>query len=1285
MISKILRGVTVAALLVFSVSLIACGSSSSKGRSSLTQSSDDRLSDIVLTGATLDTSFSSDTLTYDAELSDNTLPTVTVAIEKKQSGQSVTIDGITAETASLTVSGTSQTCAIKVTSEDGTNSRTYTIAVRQKTNPDTNAYLGSLSITGISFAEAFSKTSYSYSAVVSSSAVSAVINFAAASSTAAVYFNDTVTTDSNKTVSLSTGSNKFVIRVVSEDKSAANEYAVTIVRSSTYDTSLSSLVISSGTLSPAFSSTTLEYTAKTSSSSFTVTPTATDNTAVITVNGSAVTSGSTSQSISFTTSGEVKNAAIAVSLGGVTTTYTVAMTYDPEIIEGNAYLSALATSAGTLSFGKQTFAYTGYSVESTVESVTVTPTAEDSSASITVNGTAAVSGTASTVALTSGEDNIIDITVTDGTKTHTYLVAVTRKGEGSAITGVWVNAYVPASWNWSGVYIHYWTASQTYTTWASCPAMTSAGSGWYSFHITEADPVNALIKDATGTPTATVNKSSDQTNLTGDVYISCPASTWVNTTTRPDGAPSHQGWSAPAKPVITFSPDGGDIVSGESVTITAAANSTGATISTSGYLVDGVKVSGLSAFALTKNANIVAFAKNSIGGASVSESKSFTVTSATKPKITMSPTSGSFTTTQTVAVTTTNTTTRYYSIDGGAWTAFTDASLIIGASTATGSSITLQIKAVNSATSEETLSAVCSYTKTAVYTETFSWDNVNAYFVLTDRFYNGDTSNDASYGRTNNYNSAGLTADINTATFHGGDIKGLTAKLNANYFKDLGTNAIWITAPYEQAHGFVGGGWNNGAATYPHYGYHGYYTLDWTEMDKNMGTVEEFRTFVKTAHSQGIRVIMDIVMNHTGYENIADAAEYGYGGISLSVSAARGWSPSDGNWGGFSTLYAAAGDSSWNKWFGSSWVRAGKYNTSTGGSGSGETDDVSFLPDVKNQKTETSNVGLPPVLVTKWAAEGTANANWVVPAASSLRTDLGVCPAIYQEKWLAAWVEEFGIDGFRVDTAKHVSVERWAELKALCQSALTTWRASAKSSGDAAQTWSDNFWMTGEVWDRGLSNDGYYSTGKFDSLINFQFPKGKDVSSIGSTWASYANTLNNGNDGFNVLSYLNSHDARQNYGWVTTDANAGTCLLLSPGGVQTYYGDEVVRPLAGDLNYDKNQSTRSDYQWSAQNTTVLAHWQKLGTFRREHVCVGAGKQTDLGSSAYGRSYTTAAGVTDKVVIKINASGSTSVSVTGFFDNGVTVKNHYDSTTAVVSNGAVTFTASNGVILIESAN
>ena len=149
-------------------------------------------------------------------------------------------------------------------------------------------------------------------------------------------------------------------------------------------------------------------------------------------------------------------------------------------------------------------------------------------------------------------------------------------------------------------------------------------------------------------------------------------------------------------------------------------------------------------------------------------------------------------------------------------------------------------------------------TRTVESPDDFSWDNANVYFLLTDRFYNGNTSNDHSYGRALNSSGQPISG-WNTApgTFHGGDFAGVTKKIEEGYFDKLGVNAIWISAPYEQIHGYVTPGEPNDFA---HYSYHGYYVLDYTETDANFGTKQEFKTLVDTAHKHGIRLVMDIVM-----------------------------------------------------------------------------------------------------------------------------------------------------------------------------------------------------------------------------------------------------------------------------------------------------------------------------------------------------------------------------------------------------------------------------------------
>lgn len=578
-----------------------------------------------------------------------------------------------------------------------------------------------------------------------------------------------------------------------------------------------------------------------------------------------------------------------------------------------------------------------------------------------------------------------------------------------------------------------------------------------------------------------------------------------------------------------------------------------------------------------------------------------------------------------------------------------------------GDSITVQASVTNKVGTASDSSAL-SIVKES--TDFFTWDNVNAYFVLTDRFANGDTSNDHSYYRKN-----ALTGDENVATFHGGDIKGLTD--NIDYFKKLGVNAIWITAPYEQVHGWVSGK----GMKFPHYAFHGYYALDWTYMDRNMGTVEEFRTFVQTCHRNGIRVVMDIVMNHVGYNNTEDMITYNHGQTSHTE---HGWLEKvEGVWNANDTVQWT--NNLWDSWWGP-WIRSFGYASGTeyGGSCGG-------LPDVKSELP--ASVGLAPVLVTKWSQETSSEYDaYKVPAVANVdwysktgnwRTDQNVPPVQYQIIWLSSWVREFGIDGFRCDTAKHVEPQYWGQLKDACQSALLAWRAdSSKVDDSGAKDWDENFWMTGECWGwTSITGSGeYYTTGKFDSMINFSFNGGNAWDGNYRTnypkpenWGSYLSINNNADsDGNgnrnNVLSYISSHDTALTR--VSDMKDVGTGLVLLPGGVQIYYGDESNRQKAYAGCGDGDMMTRGDMNLAEAKTSELtAHWGKLGTFRKFNPAVGAGT-----GSKYKRSYTGAAG-SNKVAIGVSG---TSVDVNELFADGTTVYNWYDGASAAVSGGKVIF-------------
>ena len=571
------------------------------------------------------------------------------------------------------------------------------------------------------------------------------------------------------------------------------------------------------------------------------------------------------------------------------------------------------------------------------------------------------------------------------------------------------------------------------------------------------------------------------------------------------------------------------------------------------------------------------------------------------------------------------------------------------------------------------LSAACALSMTAVGTtlasttanaaitpssgdaSTFSWDNATVYFLLIDRFKNGDTSNDNAYGRMK------TVAGDSRATFHGGDFAGITEKLNEGYFNDLGVNAIWMTAPYEQLHGYILGG------NFAHYSYHGYYVTDYTEPDANYGTRQEFQTLVDTAHSKGIRIIMDIVMNHAGYNNMIDMNEYNYGTL------LDGWK----------TVYDSgdiahyhdkidykSDEAAWGRWWGSDWVRSGLPGYKEDGGGD-LTQCLTGLPDFRTEST--NQVGIPQFLQTKWTKEGTLDAKKAKYGTSNTVTG-------FISTWLSDWVRTYGIDGFRCDTAKHVEFGSWKQLKDKCVAALKEWKQAnpTKKLDDL------DFWMTGEAWGHGVGKDGYYTSGGFDSMINFEI-QGSGPDAIVGKYQGYASAINS-DPSFNVLSYISSHDST-----LARPADMyyeGSAFLLLPGAVQIYYGDESARPFVQGIPNDGDggagHSLRSDMNWG-QNEDLVKHWGIVGRFRNNHVAVGAGEHIALTASsgtAFARTFDKN-GITDKIAAVINASGSVSIDVSAVWANGTTLENAYDGTTAVVSGGKVTFSAgAHGTILIQ---
>ena len=224
------------------------------------------------------------------------------------------------------------------------------------------------------------------------------------------------------------------------------------------------------------------------------------------------------------------------------------------------------------------------------------------------------------------------------------------------------------------------------------------------------------------------------------------------------------------------------------------------------------------------------------------------------------------------------------------------------------------------------------------------WRDAILYFVLVDRFADGDSSNNAGVDRTAK------------GTFHGGDLPGLTRHLDE--IADLGVTAVWINPVVRNIDGFVTG------AGFPDWGYHGYWADDFTQPDPRFGSVSDLEAFVEACHARGIKVLLDVVYNHAGY-----GAHY------LTDSTTRGW------------------------------LRSNEFG------GCGDDDLTSCVAGLPGFKTE-------------------------LPDVAELLLDAQI-----------EWARRSGVDGFRLDTFKHVDHPFWQEHRR---------RTRAEVRPD--------FFLLGEVW-----------------------------------------------------------------------------------------------------------------------------------------------------------------------------------------------------------------------------
>tara|TARA_R110002074_G_scaffold161480_4_gene319344 strand:- start:14559 stop:16250 length:1692 start_codon:yes stop_codon:yes gene_type:complete len=541
----------------------------------------------------------------------------------------------------------------------------------------------------------------------------------------------------------------------------------------------------------------------------------------------------------------------------------------------------------------------------------------------------------------------------------------------------------------------------------------------------------------------------------------------------------------------------------------------------------------------------------------------------------------------------------------------------------------------NAKDTSKTTSSLTDTVVTAKKNPNFQWEAATIYFLLTDRFNNGNPENDLNFERDE--------ATGKLRGFMGGDIQGITQKINEGYFTKLGVNAIWFTPVIEQVHGATDEGTGNT------YAYHGYWAKDWTTLDPNFGTEKDLETLVKTAHENGIRVLLDVVLNHTGPVTEKDPV----------------W-PAE-------------------------WVRTSPTCEFTTYENTTNCTLVANLPDILTESD--SAVNLPDALLAKWKTEGRLSEELDELDLFFDRTGHPRAPRFYIMKWLTDYINKYGVDGFRVDTVKHANENAWAELYKESSAAFELWK---KKNADKVL---DNnlFYMVGEVYNYGISGGREYDFGDkkvdyfangFKSLINFELKTDaeKDYEFI---FSKYSKLLYTTLKDKSVLNYLTSHDDGQPFDKERTNPKrAANVLLLTPGASQIYYGDETARDLTIE-GTEGDATLRSFMNWNeldslAQTKEVLIHWQQLGSFRNDHPAIGAGIHKLIAKKPYVFSrYLKKDEFVDKVVIGLDLpKGKKTISVKGVFGDGTKIYDRYSKTESTVVNGNVIFENDYNIALLE---
>jgi len=407
------------------------------------------------------------------------------------------------------------------------------------------------------------------------------------------------------------------------------------------------------------------------------------------------------------------------------------------------------------------------------------------------------------------------------------------------------------------------------------------------------------------------------------------------------------------------------------------------------------------------------------------------------------------------------------------------------------------------------------------------------YFVLTDRFANGSSTNDDGH-MAGGAEVSGFDP-TRISHYHGGDFAGLTQKLD--YIKHLGATAVWVTPPFKNK------AMQSGTA-----GYHGYWVLDFLHVDPHLGTDAEFDEFVRQAHARGLKVCMDIIVNHT-----ADVISYQGGGTGYVDKATSPYRDSHG----------LPFDE-----------RGFAYNGINSPNGfPALSTDSSFprIPIVPSGEAQSKNPA--------WLNDPRHyhnRGNSLFRGENSLYGDFVGLDDLFTEQPEVVrgfidiyrhWIDEHGVDGFRIDTAKHVNLEFWqAFAPAIREDAVTHGRPGFIQFGEVSTD-------TGDV----PLLSAFSTDGLLDTTLDFGFfraarqfvSQGHSSSELAEFFALDDYYTDHAGNVHTTTTFLGNHDAGR-FAYFLKKENPGASdaqlidlvklghalLFLARGQPVLYYGDE---------------------------------------------------------------------------------------------------------------------------------